>query len=342
MTIERIKAQYGQSTECELGNVKKSLIVSPVDEINNAIRAISMAIKDRNINRICITIRELAQWLHLPIDSFDSQAQYLRSQWKASPDACIDALKAACMNYPESDIIVQSGYNAATLKQGTHFIEVVTNSRNSKRDLTIRDEKGDKTMSTSAGEQLRARVTIGAKKSVEIMCSDAQLMIFSIMHKPKQSSIKIQPGDPPHARYLDVKHDSFLAGRHFPAEMIGDPSWHELKLLPHAEQKNFEHIHPHSRLIHVTQGEGILETGTTPDCADQSFNLFPGKLIILTPGTWHRFSAKKTGLTVQPIHPVTPTSGASTNSHEMFYGTWSCLEDMFKTIQRGASHCGKS
>ena len=102
-------------------------------------------------------------------------------------------------------------------------------------------------------------------------------------------------------------------------------------------QKGHEHVHPHARLVYVTQGSGKLETGITPNCADQTFELQPGKLIVLTAGSWHRFSTGPRGLTVQPIHPITPTSGASANSHEMFHGTWSNVRDILKTIRRGAN-----
>ena len=336
MSTERLQAQYGQSTEHNLLEGTE-LLVKPVSEINEAIRAVNLAIEAKNIDQICAAVRGLAQGLHLPIDGLDSQEQYLRSQWEASSDACIDALRAACVNRPESDIIIQSGRDVATLGQGTHFIEAATDSENDERGLTIRNAKGDRKMSTPPGERLRARVTVGTGESVEVMTSNARLLIFSILHEPEQSSIKIQPGDPPHARYLEVKDDKFLAGRHFPAEMMGDPSWHELRLLPNSKQDGFEHVHPHMRLVYVTAGKGTLQTGTTPDCADQTFDLFPGKLIILTPGSWHRFSTGETGLTVQPVHPVTPTSGASANSHEMFFGTWSDIGDMLKTIQRGAT-----
>ncbi|MBM3228213.1 hypothetical protein FJZ27_05160, partial [Candidatus Peribacteria bacterium] len=299
MKTATLQAQYGRSTEHNL-NREVELTVSPVREINEtmlivnaaiekAIHAINLEIADRrnNIDEICATLRDLAERLHLPMDGADEMEDYLRSQWEASPDACIDALRAACVNRPESDIIIQSGREAATLGQGTHFIEAATDSERNERGLTIRNAKGDRKMSTPPGERLRARVTVGAGETVEVMASNAQLLIFSILHEPELSSIKIQPGDPPHARYLEVKDDKFLAGRHFSAEMMGDPSWHELRLLPNSNQRGFEHIHPHMRLVHVTAGKGTLQTGTTPDCADQPFELFPGKLIILTPGTWH-------------------------------------------------------
>lgn len=363
MKTETLQAQYGKSTEHNLLEGTE-LLVKPVREINDAILAVNSAMEARNIDEICAAVRGLAERLRLPMDGADFQEEYLRSQWNESPtdsadqgdfeddeaaqkarairknireDALIDALRSACVGRPESNIVIQSGRDVATLKQGTHFIEAVTDSKSDQRGLTIRNEKGDRTMSTPPGERLRARVTVGTGESVEVMTSSARLLIFSILHGPEQSSIKIQVGDPAHARYLEEKDDKFMAGRHFPAEMMGDPSWHELRLLPNSTQVGFEHIHPHMRLVYVTQGEGTLQTGITRECAGQPFNLFPGKLVILTPGTWHRFSTGETGLTVQPVHPVTPTSGASPNSHEMFYGTLSNVGDMQKIIERGAT-----
>lgn len=336
MSTERLQAQYGQSTEHNL-NGETELIVSPVAEINEAIAAVHLAIEQGNIDGICASVRGLAERLHLPINGFDSLEQYLRSQWAASPNDCIEALRAACLDRPEADIVIQSGCTGATLGQGTHFVEAATDAESDPRGLVIRDANGGESSMNATGRRLRARVTVGVNENFEITASNARLLIFSILHEPEQSSTKIQVGDPAHARYLEVKDDKFMAGRHFPAEMMGDPSWHELRLLPNSTQVGFEHIHPHMRLVYVAQGEGKLQTGTTPDCTDQTFNLFPGKLVILTPGTWHRFSTGESGLTVQPVHPVTPTSGASANSHEMFFGTWSDAGDLQKTIERGAT-----
>ncbi len=362
MSTQRFQAQYGQSTEHNLLG-ETELIVSPVHETNLAILAVNSAMEARNIDEICAAVRGLAERLRLPMHGADAQEEYLRLQWNGSPtdcvnqgdveddevaqkdratakkareDALIDALRSACVGRLESDIIIQSGRKVATLGQGTHFIEASAESEGDQRGLVIRDANGDESSMNATG-RLRARVTVGANENVKITASNAWLLIFSILHGPEQSSMKIQVGDPAHARYLEEKDDKFMAGRHFPAEMMGDPSWHELRLLPNSTQVGFEHIHPHMRLVYVTQGEGTLQTGITRECADQPFNLFPGKLVILTPGTWHRFSTGESGLTVQPVHPVTPTSGASSNSHEMFFGTLSNVGDMQKIIERGAT-----
>lgn len=334
MTHQILKSEYGKSTEHEVKN-DMAIIIKPVWEINCGFDTIDSAIATGNINCICDAVKVLVQALHLPVNDFQDLESYIRNSWKNSPRDCAQALRHACMDRRESDIGIRSTQEAA-LSQGTHFIDVVAKDGSNQRAIVF-EENGltDKTETT--GKPLRVKVTVGPEETIRVNSEQQRLVIFSVLHGPRQTNIKTQRGDPVHARYLEADQDTFMAGNHFSADLMGDPSWYELKLTPNSSQEGHEHVHPHTRLVYVTQGKGVLETGITSACAEQRFELHPGMVVVLTPGSWHRFSTGSTGLTVQPVHPVTPTSGASTNSHPMFFGTLKNATDIKEIIQRGGT-----
>lgn len=337
MSKEALQTIYGRSSEHDM-NEDVSLRVQPVTEVHATSFAVEEALRRENIDDICGTIRNLAQTLRLRGCDFLSLESYLREQWDESTDHCVHALRNACVNRPEPDMHIESTWDFVDLSQGTHFVDLL--HADHQRILTLCSMKGQSYESSAhcAGQPLRARITVGPDQIMRLESSGTgRLAIFSILNTPSSTTMRTQIGSPAYARYLDERGDAFMAGRHFPAEMLGDPSWHELKMAPNSTQVGFEHVHPHTRLVYVTEGDGVFQTGATSECADQVFELLPGKLIILTPGTWHRFSAGPTGLTVQPVHPVTPTSGASANSHEMFFGTLSDETSLINILKRGAT-----
>ncbi len=334
MKPKTLQAQYGTSTMHDVGE-DMELVIKPVRKVNAAIMDIQTSLVKKDIDQICTSVRNLARTLRLQEEECDPREEYLRSQWKISPEKCIQTLKNACVDRPESEIVIRSTRSVVPLRQGTHFVDSVANERGDRKVVINRDNRKTLPMETN-DEMLRTRMIVGPEDTIRISAERERLVLFSLLHAPAQTSMDFRPGNPVYARYLDGEKDTFMAGRHFAAEMLGDPSWHELKLVPNSTQLSHEHVHPHIRLIYVTQGTGKLETGRTSACSDQTFMLEPEKVVILTPGTWHRFSTGSTGLTVQPVHPVTPASGASANSHDMFFGTWKNDKEMLETIQRGA------
>lgn len=120
-----------------------------------------------------------------------------------------------------------------------------------------------------------------------------------------------------YSRYTDLPYINGCSSKQLitPARP-GDPTW-QLLFIPENSSEQAHHIHSTSRIVYVLEGKGKSHVGVGEKM--QTFDLFPGMIVVLDKMIPHHFTTQDSHLVVLPLHIFSSVNQEF--NHPMFNGT---------------------